>query len=114
MTFVEFAENVLGIGLFDCHRAVLEKAQKYKDNGEIYYIYPYARAGKEFLNKIIQQKLVYDRGYYQGVREFAEWLEENVFIDTESGVTVICGKEFTRVVGFLELYAEWQKGAENE
>lgn len=52
--------------------------------------------------------------YQQGAKEFAEWLQENVFIDTDNGVTVVCDKEFTRIVGFLELYAEWQKGNKNE
>lgn len=55
-----------------------------------------------------------ERQRADGAKEFSEWLQENVFIDTESGVTVVCGKEFTRVVGFLELYAEWQKGTKNE
>lgn len=54
----------------------------------------------------------YSDGKIDGAREFAEWLQENVFI---SGETIVCGKEFTRVVGFLELYAKWQKkGKENE
>lgn len=53
-----------------------------------------------------------ERQRLDGAREFAEWLQENVFI---SGETIVCGKEFTRVVGFLELYAKWQKkGKENE
>lgn len=45
--------------------------------------------------------------YNKGAEDFAKWLQENVFI---SGVTVICGEEFARVNGFLELYAKWQKG----
>lgn len=56
----------------------------------------------------IHQK-AYQKGYKQGARDFAEWLQENVFIDAESGITIVCGKEFTRVVGFLELLSEWQK-----
>ena len=68
MTFVEYAEEVLGMELFDWQKAVLENAQKCKDNDTSFYIYNHtcARAGKTLLNNIYQQKLGYDRGFEDG------------------------------------------------
>lgn len=77
MTFIEFAEKVLGIELLDWQKVVLEKAQKCKDDGKSFYINTDARAGKMLLNNIYQQKLGYDRGCEDGARDFAEWLSQN-------------------------------------
>lgn len=61
MTFIEFAENVLGVKLLDWQKVVLEKAQECKDEGKSFYIHTDGRAGKTLLNNVIQQKLGYDR-----------------------------------------------------
>lgn len=66
MTYVEFAENVLGIELLDWQKVVLENAQKCKDDGKSFYIHTDARQGKTLLNNVIQQKLGYDRGVEYG------------------------------------------------
>lgn len=66
MTFIEFAEKVLGIELLDWQKVVLEAAQKCKDEGKEFYIYTYAQQGKTLLNNCIQQKLGYDRGFEDG------------------------------------------------
>lgn len=42
-------------------------------------------------------------------RKFAEWLQENVIIDAESGVTVVAGVEYTRVISFIELLEMYEK-----
>lgn len=66
MTSIEFAEKVLGIELLDYQKAILETAQKCKDEGKSIYINTYARQGKTLLNNCIQQKLGYDRGVEYG------------------------------------------------
>lgn len=66
MSFIEFAEQVLGLELPNWQRAVLIYAQKCKDDGKSFHINTYSRQGKNLLNNCIQQKLGYDRGFEDG------------------------------------------------
>lgn len=80
MTYIEFAEKVLGIELLDWQKAVLEAAQKCKDEGKSFYINTGARRGKMLLNNIYQQKLGYDRGYEQALKD-SEKDKSTIIID---------------------------------
>lgn len=77
MTFIEFAETVLGMELLDWQKVVLEHAQKCKDEGKDFYITTYAGQGKEFLNNAYLQKLGYDRGYNKALDDAADIYNSN-------------------------------------
>ena len=57
---------------------------------------------------------MYQQGKADGAREFAEWLQENVFVDVENGVTVVAELEYTRVISFIELLEMYEKEQKND
>lgn len=68
----------------------------------------------------LSQKIAWDilergveRGRQMALSEFAEWIQEkystHVVIDVESGVTIVAGVEYPRVISLIELLEMYKK-----